>query len=129
MVSKRKLIGNVNDVASYTVLHNNTNVLRKGPSGSSVVDGIRFISEEAKNDACGYFETIRESINSVLYTWVVIERVAVEVTELRGVLLQGRALEGCSDVGFDEGSVLEGDEALKMLHKEHDVPIIYVFSQ
>lgn len=37
-------------------------------------------------------------------------------------------MEKCSDVGFDEGSALESDEALKMLYKEYDVLIVHVFS-
>lgn len=87
MVSKRKQIDNVNDVVPYTVSYNSTNVLRRGPSGSSVVDGVRFISEQAKGNTCGYFKTMRETINLALHVWVIIERVAVEVAELRDVPL------------------------------------------
>ena len=69
-----------------------------------------------------------ECINPAFHTRVVIERVAVEVTEFRGVPLWSGASKGCSDVGFDEGSATESDEALKTLHKQDDVPIVYVFS-
>lgn len=36
-------------------------------------------------------------------------------------------MEGCSNVGLDKSSASESDEALKTLHKEHNVPIVYVF--
>lgn len=69
------------------MLHHSTNVLRKGPSGLSVVEKVRFISEKAKDHTCEYFKTMKKSINPVFYAWVVIERVAVNVAEFRGVSL------------------------------------------
>lgn len=81
------MIGNVNDIVPYTVLHNSTNVLRREPSGSNIVDGVYFIGEKAKGYACKYLETMGENVNPVFYTQVVIECVAVEVAELRGVSL------------------------------------------
>ena len=44
---------------------------------------------------------MREGINPVFHVWVVIDRVVVEVAELRGVPLESGALEGCGNVGFD----------------------------
>lgn len=70
---------------------------------------------------------MKKSINPVLYTWVIIERIAVEVIELRGVPLKGRALDRYGDVGLDKGDALESDEVLETLHKEYDIPIVYVF--
>lgn len=68
-----------------------------------------------------------ESINPAFYTRVVIERVAVKVAELRGILFEGRVLKGCGNVGLDQDSASEGHEALKTLHKEDDVPVVHVF--
>lgn len=48
---------------------------------------IDFIGKKAKGDACRYLKTIRESINPALYTQVVIEHVAIDITELRDVPL------------------------------------------
>lgn len=70
---------------------------------------------------------IGESINPALYTRVIIERVVVKVAELRGVPLKDGALERCGNVSSDKGSVSEGHKALKTLHKEADIPVIYVF--
>ena len=68
-----------------------------------------------------------EGINLVLYARVVIGRVAVEVAELKGILLKGGALERCGNVGVDEGSASEGHEALKTLHKKDNVLVVHVF--
>ena len=57
-VGKRQLIGDVDDVGSYTVLHNSTYVLRRGPPGSSVVENICLIGEEAKGHARRDLETM-----------------------------------------------------------------------
>lgn len=82
MVGKRKLIGNVNNVAFSTILHDGIKVLRRRLSGSSLIERIYLICEEAKGHACRYFKTIEEGINPALYTWVIIECIAVEVIEL-----------------------------------------------
>lgn len=87
MVGKKKLVGNVNNVASYIVAHNSPNVPHKRPSGSSVVKRVRFIGEKAKHHTCRYFKTMRESINAVFHALVVIGRVAVEIAEFRNVPL------------------------------------------
>lgn len=68
-----------------------------------------------------------ESINPTLYAWVIIKRVTVEVAELKSVPFEGGASEGCGNIDLHEGSASEGHKALKMLHKEDDVPVIHVF--
>ena len=65
--------------------HNSTNILRRGPLGSNVVERVYLIGKEVKGHACRYLETMGESINSAFHTWVVIERIAVEIAESRGV--------------------------------------------
>ena len=127
MVGKRQLIGNINNVVSYTMSHNSTNVLRKGPSSLSIVESICLIGEEAKGHPCNYLKTMGKSINPVFHAWVVIEHVAVKIAELRGVPLEGEGSEGSDDVGLDEGSDSESDEVLKTLYEKHDVPIVYIF--
>ena len=76
----------VNDVVSYIVSYNSTNVLPRGSLGSSVVDKVCFIGQKIKSNACRYFETMKESINPAFYAGVIIEYVAVEITELKDVL-------------------------------------------
>ena len=69
-----------------------------------------------------------EGVDPAFYAQVVVEGIAVKVSELRSILLQGGALKRCGNVGFDKGRSLEGYQALKMLDKEHYVPIINVFA-
>lgn len=128
MVGKRQLIGNVDNVASYPVSHNSTNVPRRGSSGSSVVEKVCLIGEQAKSHARREFKTMREDINPALHARVIIERVAVEVAELRDVPLKGKASERCGHVSFDEGNVSESHKALKTLHKEDDVSVVHVLA-
>ena len=71
---------------------------------------------------------MEESINPALYARVVIERIAVEVTKLGSVPFEDGASERCGNIGFDKDSASEGYEALKTLHKEDDVLVVYVFS-
>lgn len=87
LVSKRKLVNNVDNVVSYTVLHNSTNVLCSGPLGSNVVKEIRLIGKEAKGHAYKYLKIIKKSINPTLHAWVVIKRIAVKIAEFRDVPL------------------------------------------
>lgn len=84
---QKKLIGNVDDIAPYTMFHNSINILCRGLLGLSVVNGVRFFSQKAKGNACRYLETMEESINSAFYVWVVIKRVIVEVAKLKDVPL------------------------------------------
>lgn len=51
MVDKKELIDNVINITPYTVLYNGTNILRKRPLGSSVIDKIGLIAEETKSHA------------------------------------------------------------------------------
>lgn len=75
------MIGYVNDVASYAVSYDSANVLRRGSSGSSIIERVCFIREEAKSYACRYFKTMGEDVNPALHTWVIVECVAVKVTQ------------------------------------------------
>ena len=81
-VGKRELIGDVNNIVSYAVSHDSTNVLRRRSSGSSIIERVCLIHEEAKGHACRYFKTMGEGINPALHAPVIIERIAVEVAEL-----------------------------------------------
>ncbi len=68
-----------------------------------------------------------EGVDPAFHAQVVIEGIAVKVAKFRGVPLQDRALKGCSNVGFDKSRSLEGYQALKMLDKEHYIPVINIF--
>lgn len=87
MVGKKKLVNNVNNIASYTVLYNSANILCRGPSGSSVIKRVRLICEETKGHACRYLKTMKESINLAFHAKVIVEGMAVEVAELKDVSL------------------------------------------
>ena len=82
MLGKKELISNVNIIRSYTVSYNSMNVLRNGSLDSSVIERVCLICEKAKGHACRYLKTMGEGIDLAFHTWVVIERVAVEVAEL-----------------------------------------------
>lgn len=66
-VGKRKLVGNVDNVASYIMAHNSINVLCKESLSLSVIEGVRLIGEEAKGHARRHLKMIRESINPTFY--------------------------------------------------------------
>lgn len=67
--------------------HNSINVLRRGLSDLSIVEKVRLIGEKAKTHTCRYLKTLERSINLALYAWIVIERVTVEVAELKDISL------------------------------------------
>ena len=67
-----------------------------------------------------------ENVNPALHARVVIERVVVKVAQFWRVPLQGGASQGRGDVGLDEGSSSESHQALKVLHKKHDIPVVYI---
>ena len=81
-VGKKELIGDVNDVTSYAMSHDSANVLHRRSSGSSIIERVCLIREEAKGHACRYLKAMREGINPALHARVIIERVAVEVAKL-----------------------------------------------
>lgn len=87
MVGKRQLIGNVNDIISYTVSYNSTHVLCRWSSGLSIVKCVSLIGKEPKGHAHRNLKIMGKSINLAFHAGVIIERVAVKVAELRGVLL------------------------------------------
>ncbi len=108
--------------------YDSANVLGGGSSSTSVVEGVCLISQEVKGDARWHFEAMGEGIDPAFHARVVVEGIAVEVAELRGVPLQGGASKRCGNVGFDKGRSLEGYQALKTLDEEHYVPVINVFA-
>ncbi len=108
--------------------HDSANVLGRGSSSTNVVERVCLIGQEAKSDACRQFEAMEKGIDLVFHARVVIKGIAVEVAELRGIPLQGGALKGCGNVGFDKGRFLEGYQALKTLDEKHYVPVINVFA-
>lgn len=108
-------------------MHNSTPVLYRGSSGLNVVRSVGFIGKKVKSYACRYLKIIEHSINLALHTWIVVEHIAVKVTEFKYVLFKGRTLEKCSNVGLNKGCGSEGHKVLKMMYKEHNVPIVHVF--
>lgn len=50
-----------------------------------------------------------EGVDPVLYSWIIVEGVTVEVAKFRGVLLQGGASERYGNIGFYEGSLFNGN--------------------
>lgn len=80
MIGKGELIGHVNNIASYAVLHDSANILYRGSSDLSIIQKVCLIRKKAKDYACRYFKTIGEGVNLALYVWVVIEHVMVKVT-------------------------------------------------
>lgn len=56
-------------------------------SGTSIVDKVSYISEEVKDYACSYLKTMGECINSAFHAQIVIEHVAVKITEFKDIPL------------------------------------------
>lgn len=65
--------------------HNSTNVLGGGSPSTSVVERVCLVGQEAKSNACWYLEAMGEGVNLVFYARVVVEGIAVEIAELRGI--------------------------------------------
>lgn len=64
------------------MLHNSADILRGRLSSPSVIKNIGLICEKIKDHTYRDLKTMEESINLAVYTWVVIERIVVRVTEL-----------------------------------------------
>lgn len=86
-VDKRKLICDVDNIASYAVVHDSANILGRGSSSTSIVERVYFVGNEAKGNACWYFKTIKEGSDLAFNARVVVWGIAVEVVELRDVPL------------------------------------------
>lgn len=59
MVGKKQLIGDVNNIALYAVLHYSADISRKSLAGSRVINRVILISEETKNYSCRYLKTMK----------------------------------------------------------------------
>ena len=69
-----------------------------------------------------------KGIDPAFHARVVVEGVAVEVAELRGVPLKSGASKGCGNVGFHKGNPFEGDQVLEALDKQYHVPVVNVLA-
>ena len=67
--------------------YDSANVLDGGSSSTSLVKGVYLVGEEAKGNARRYFKAMGEGVDPAFHTRVVVEGIAVEVAELRGVAL------------------------------------------
>lgn len=68
-----------------------------------------------------------EGIDLTFHAQVIIEGIAIEVAELKGIPLQDGASKGCGNVDFDKDRSLEDYQALKALNEEHYVLVINIF--
>lgn len=60
--------------------------------GLNIVERLRLIGKQVKSHICRDFKTMEEDINLALHTRVIIERIAVEVAELKDVPLETEPL-------------------------------------
>lgn len=81
------MIRDVDNIAFYALPYDGANILGPKSLSTNVIEGVFFVNYKAKSNSCWYFEIIGESVNLVLYAWVVIEGIVVKVVELRDVLL------------------------------------------
>lgn len=86
MVRKKKMIGDVDNIAYSTMLHDSMNILCKESLNLSIIKEVGLISEEAKGHACRHFKMIEENINLNFHIWAIIKHVAVKVAKFRGIL-------------------------------------------
>lgn len=87
MVGKKELFCNINNVASYTISYNSTNVLHKSLLDLNIIEGIGLIDKKAKGYACKYLKMMQESINLALYARVIVECISVEVAKSKVITL------------------------------------------
>ena len=109
MVSKRKLIDDVYNIAAYSIMYNYSNVLGRRASYPGVIKQVSLVRQEAKSNIDRYFEIIGERIDSALHTGIIIQRVPVKITKLRGIPFQSGASNRSSDIDFYQGGFLESD--------------------
>lgn len=128
MVSKRKLVGHINNIATYAIAYNRLYVPYRRIASLSVFERVILIYQEAKSNVCWYLKMIRECVNLTLYNQDIIESITVKVIKFRGISLQGRASKEYSNVSLDKGSFFEGHKALETLDKEHYVFVVNVFA-
>lgn len=84
---QKKLICDVNNIASHAILHNSSNVLVGELSSIKVVKKVRFVDQEAKDNTCWYFETVKKGVDLAFFAQFVVEGIAVKIVEFRDVSL------------------------------------------
>lgn len=82
MINKKELIGDIDNVAFYSILLDIVNVLRRWSSGLNFTERVCLIYKKVKDNTCGYLKIMKESINPVHYARIVIEYVIIKVTKL-----------------------------------------------
>lgn len=110
------------------MLHNSANILGRRLSSTRIVEGVRLVNQEIKGNARRYLEVIKKGVVPVLTARVVVEGIAVEITEVRGIPFYGETLKWRCNVDFHEGGISKCDKTLKMVHKEYDVSIVNIFT-
>lgn len=128
LIGKRKLIGNIDNITSYVILHDSANVLGTRLLNTNISEGLHLIDQKTKDNACWYLKVMHKGVNLALYTRVVVQVIAVKVVKLRDVLLQSKALEGCGHVRFHKNSFSEDPEALEILDEQYYVFVVNVFT-
>lgn len=81
------MICDIDDIASYAMPHDSSNILGGGSLSTSVVERVRLVGQEAKSNARQYFEVVRKGVDPALHAWVIVEGITVETAELRSVPL------------------------------------------
>lgn len=66
------MICNVDNIASYAVPHDSSNVLGRGLSSINIIKKVRLVSQEAKGNALWYFEAVREGVDLALYAQLLL---------------------------------------------------------
>lgn len=89
--------------------HDCSNVLGRRATLPGVIERVNLVCEEAKSNVGGYLETIGERTDLALHTGVIVQRVPVEITKLRGIPFQSGASKRGGNIGFYQGGSLEGD--------------------
>lgn len=72
MVSKRKLIGNVYDVAAYPMMHDFLKILGWKMLCPDVIKKISLIYDKTKKNISGHIEMIGERTDPAFYTEVIV---------------------------------------------------------
>lgn len=66
-ISKWKLIGDVNNIATYLIMHDCPHILGGGTLGLSIVKTVYLIYQKAKGNTCWYLKAIGKRINPILH--------------------------------------------------------------
>lgn len=89
----------------------------KGPSGTSVRDKTDLIGKDTHGNTSQELKLVKQVGDPALISWVVIKRIAMKVIKLRVISFQSQALKKRGNIGLNNKSLFEDNEAVAIIDK------------